>query len=153
MHLQQLLDHNEIFLQIFCTCTAHVVFRLIVTLWRTKSTAGQRSPRLNLHHEAEKLRRKYQAKRTTEMLTILLVLFIITELAAGVAVLMQIIYSDVICCFISLRMIILDAVLLNNAVTFVVYYRMSEQFRATFRSLWTKIYQKCAHNVGVAINT
>lgn len=105
---------------------------LLHTLWESKKrTASLRN--------ASSGHRMRQHARTTRMLLVVIVLFLMTELPQGIMVIVCL-YVPFFFLEIYMRLgDLLDMVaLINNAINFILYCTMSQQFRNTLVSLFSK---------------
>ncbi|XP_052773389.1 G-protein coupled receptor dmsr-1-like [Mya arenaria] len=101
-------------------------------------TALHRAHRNHVHLKSQGMRRDDMEKhnehfRTTAMLLAVVILFLVTELPQGIMTLLMIFMEELHNELYSPLGDILDiAALLNNAINFVLYCTMSQQFRDTF---------------------
>lgn len=118
-----------------------MTYRLVSVLFETKrrlrrlrsNYCDTSSPaqRLNSDVTAEAAAR--QADRTTYMLLVILVLFLITEFPQGIILLITGLSTDILrTCYLYLGDIMDMMALLNCSVNFPLYCVMSKQFRTTF---------------------
>ncbi|XP_065209212.1 FMRFamide receptor-like [Planococcus citri] len=134
--LQQLLP--SIVLPIFS-------FRMIAAL-KTK-TPEQLTSSSNARNNTRNLKRKQQTDRSIAITLIVMALFLAVQIRPGIYNLISIITGlnemldyDRFECFHTYVLVLLNVTLnyISMSVTFVVYYTMSQNFRATFQSLFCK---------------
>ncbi|WAR21799.1 DMSR1-like protein [Mya arenaria] len=105
---------------------------------RYELLALHRAHRNHVHLKSQGMRRDDMEKhnehfRTTAMLLAVVILFLVTELPQGIMTLLMIFMEELHNELYSPLGDILDiAALLNNAINFVLYCTMSQQFRDTF---------------------
>ncbi|ESO91308.1 hypothetical protein LOTGIDRAFT_153743 [Lottia gigantea] len=84
-------------------------------------------------------------KSTTTMLLVIIILYIVTELPQSVLVILSVIFDGFFENVYYLLADILDmAALINNAINFVLYCIMSQQFRGHLMEMW--VFKKCKHS-------
>ncbi|XP_065209250.1 G-protein coupled receptor dmsr-1-like [Planococcus citri] len=86
---------------------------------------------------ARNMEKEKQMNRTTRMLLAVLILFLITEVPAGIFGFFSMIYGKKFYkdCYLQLVEIFDILTLIYSSITFAIYYIMSGQFRTTFKSL------------------
>ncbi|WAR21798.1 DMSR1-like protein [Mya arenaria] len=116
----------------------HYFHALLTLLTIMLITVLHRAHRNHVHLKSQGMRRDDMEKhkehfRTTAMLLAVVILFLVTELPRGIMTLLMIFMEELHNELYSPLGDILDiAALLNNAINFVLYCTMSQQFRDTF---------------------
>lgn len=127
-----------------CVLLTILSLRLILALIKTKKRQKNLS---NTGSKSKKqMNKEKKADRTTKMLLVVLLLFLITEFPQGILGLMNYSLGDVFLrnCYLPLGDLLDILALFNSGINFMIYCAMSRQFRITFRMLFApKILKKC----------
>ncbi|XP_040573094.1 G-protein coupled receptor dmsr-1 [Lepeophtheirus salmonis] len=148
----KLLYRINIWLYTFILKLIPCIILTIITGWLIKALykVEERSARLRSRHydsnTKSKLRngngqtsvivnsRKKSADRTTRLLVVILILFLLTEFPQGILGMLSAIYGDKFFkdCYLPLGDVMDAMALINSAINFIFYCFMSKQFRKTF---------------------
>lgn len=116
-------------------CALIIVFGTL--LLRTLNKTIENRRRLSVHGVTISARRHSDPSRTTVMLLVVIVLFLITELPQGILIMCCIFIENFFeNIYIPLGDLMDILALLNNSINFVLYCTMSEEFRRTFLNLF-----------------
>uniref|UniRef100_A0A0K0EYL8 G_PROTEIN_RECEP_F1_2 domain-containing protein n=1 Tax=Strongyloides venezuelensis TaxID=75913 RepID=A0A0K0EYL8_STRVS len=99
---------------------------------------------------------KTQAERTTAMLTIIVAVFLVTELPQGLLILIKGVYAATEVIHLYLGQFLDFLALLNSSVNFILYTTMSYQFRSqfieTFATYLPKTFERISGSESIATN-
>ncbi|KAK9302802.1 hypothetical protein QLX08_005296 [Tetragonisca angustula] len=136
-----------------CVILTIVSLKLLQVLLEAKR---RRHKLTNIQEQHTKKRKSYQradkerqTDRTTIMLLVVLLLFLLTELPQGILGLFSVLLGQefFLSCYLMLGDIIDMLTLVNSAINFILYCTMSRQFRKTFKKLFCKSW-KIPRNIG-----
>ncbi|XP_065204442.1 sex peptide receptor-related protein 2-like [Planococcus citri] len=124
---------------------AVLTIKLVVTLLTRKSNREQMTPSTIARNRIRNVKLKKQTNRSTTIMLTVVILFFIAEFPKGILSLLRAVYEfDGIfhttahqTCYTSLIQIFNTITDINLAITFIVYYILSEHFRFTFKSLFS----------------
>ncbi|XP_045163903.2 G-protein coupled receptor dmsr-1-like [Mercenaria mercenaria] len=123
-------------------CALIIIFGSL--LLRTLNKTMQNRRHLSENGVTISARRHADPSRTTSMLLVVIVLFLITELPQGILIMccifLQNFFENI---YIPLGDVMDMLALLNNSINFVLYCTMSQEFRSTFIALFCSF--SCTH--------
>ncbi|XP_065209196.1 sex peptide receptor-like isoform X2 [Planococcus citri] len=118
-----------------------LTYRLIVILIARKTHQEQLTHSTSVKSQVKAAKMKQKINTSTSILFTVVALFFIAEFPKGILSLLRAIYNEKASgnhkeCFTSLLSIFQSITNFNIAITFVVYYTLSNQFRVTFKSMF-----------------
>ncbi|XP_065204509.1 sex peptide receptor-related protein 2-like [Planococcus citri] len=123
-------------------------FKLIVVLLRKSNNVQLQTSSSSIRNNTRNLRMKQQTDRSIIITLVVVASFLIVRLPTGISKLIvsipipstYIVMSyNVIMCIHKLRSVFGTLNIINMSITFIVYYTMSQNFRATFKFLFSSI--------------
>lgn len=117
-----------------CILLTFFSLKLIKALYEAKKRKQKLAGNLSL----KLLTKKKQADRTTRMLTVVLLLFILTEFPQGILGLLSALLGEAFYrnCYHKFGDLMDFLALLNSSINFILYCTMSRQFRETFSNIF-----------------
>ncbi|XP_065204082.1 G-protein coupled receptor dmsr-1-like [Planococcus citri] len=117
---------------------AGLTSRIVVTLLARKNHREQLGPSASTRSNIKNVEMRQQTKRSTTILLAVAALFFMAEFPVGILRLLATINErDWKACYYSLGEMFLTIANINTSVTFMVYYTLSQQFRTTFKSMFS----------------